>query len=217
MGINFSMHELAHPDFFTYLNQWLRDASTHIAQRLDIEVTESAFNQVPPQVVSGLKALRKLGIRVAIDDFGAGQSSLARLHTLPFDVIKLDKQFVQQLNQPIVSAIVKAMVQLAQQFNKTLIAESVETLAQIQALKNLGCSLAQGFYYYEPQPLSNWLTVINPLEVMPSALLVPVSLDSVTVGGAGAVVSIVIKASFFENVDTLPARSVCLTLMLPAP
>lgn len=153
IGINFSMQELVHPTFFSRFHAWLKDMPINASQHIDIEVTEAAFNHVPPEVVQGLNSLRTLGVRVAIDDFGAGQSSLARLHTLPFDIIKLDKQFIHQINHPIVYEIVKAVIHLAKQFDKVLVAEGVETQAQHQTLKDMGCPIAQGFLFGKAVPL----------------------------------------------------------------
>jgi EAL domain-containing protein (putative c-di-GMP-specific phosphodiesterase class I) len=87
---------------------------------------------------------------VAIDDFGTGQSSLSRLHTLPFDKIKLDRSFVQSLDDPMVQAIVRAMVQLASNFSRTLLAEGIETQQQLDQLSALGCQLGQGYLLCRP-------------------------------------------------------------------
>lgn len=158
VGINFSMRELAEPDFFPFIQTWLKAMPADYAQHFDIEVTETAFKDVPQQVVDGLNALREQGLRVAIDDFGAGQSGLARLHTLPFDVIKLDKQFVQSLDHPMVRHIIQSVVQFTQIFDKGLIAEGVETEAQRDTLHSLGCRIVQGYLYSAPQPLAHWLS-----------------------------------------------------------
>jgi EAL domain-containing protein (putative c-di-GMP-specific phosphodiesterase class I) len=92
-----------------------------------------------------------------MDDFGSGQSSLSRLHTLPFDVIKLDKQFAQQIAHPMVYAIVKAALAFANEFGIELIAEGVETAEQCEILQDINCRLVQGFYFSHPQPLAHWL------------------------------------------------------------
>ena len=105
--------------------------------------------------------MRTRGVRIVMDDFGSGQSSLSRLHTLPFDVIKLDKQFAQQIDHPMVYAIIKAAVAFAHEFDIELIAEGVETLDQCHALQAIQCHLVQGFYFSHPQPLAHWLSSQN--------------------------------------------------------
>jgi len=97
-----------------------------------------------------LLGLQALGILVAIDDFGSGQSSLSRLHTLPFDKIKLDRSFVQALDDPMAQAIIQAMVQLANSFSRTLVAEGIETQKQLEQLTALGCQLGQGYLLCRP-------------------------------------------------------------------
>jgi EAL domain-containing protein (putative c-di-GMP-specific phosphodiesterase class I) len=158
VGVNFSMRELAEPDFFPFFQSWLQGLPPQAGQHLDIEVTETAFKDVPPRVVDGLNALREQGVRVAIDDFGAGQSGLARLHTLPFDVLKLDKQFVQSLDHPMVREIIQSVVRFTHKFDKGLVAEGVETPAQREALQAMGCRVVQGYLFSEPKPLAHWLS-----------------------------------------------------------
>jgi EAL domain-containing protein (putative c-di-GMP-specific phosphodiesterase class I) len=106
-----------------------------------------------------LHTLRSLGIYVAIDDFGTGQSSLARLHTLPFDIIKHDKSFIHQLDQPMVHEIVRWVIAFRQRFGKTVTAEGVETQNQFDTLRAMGCDVAQGFLLGKPAPLAHWLAL----------------------------------------------------------
>ena len=158
IGVNLSIRHISALDFSSFINGWLDALPTPTIARLDFEITETYFQRISQTVIDGLHALRKRGVRIVMDDFGSGQSSLSRLHTLPFDVIKLDKQFAQQIEHPMVSAIVKAAVNFAQEFDLDLIAEGVETAKQCQALQALDCRLVQGFYFSQPQPLAHWLT-----------------------------------------------------------
>lgn len=158
IGVNLSIRHITAPDFLSFIDQWLNDLPVSVIQRLDFEITESYFQRISQTVIDGLHALRKRGVRIVMDDFGSGQSSLSRLHTLPFDVIKLDKQFAQQIDHPMVYAIVKAAITFAQEFGIELIAEGVETAEQIQALETLNCRLVQGFFFSHPEPLAYWLT-----------------------------------------------------------
>lgn len=158
MGINLSLRHITDPDFFSFIRTWLDELPKGMAQHLDFEITETYFQRISQTVIRGLSALRQRGIRIVMDDFGSGQSSLSRLHTIPFDVVKLDKQFAQQIDHPMVYAIVKAAIGFTHEFNIELIAEGVETLEQVQTLQALGCRAVQGFYFSRPEPLAHWLT-----------------------------------------------------------
>ena len=157
IGVNLSIRHITAADFSHYIQNWLDALPQSIIERLDFEITETYFQHISQTAIDVLQAIRKRGIRIVMDDFGSGQSSLSRLHTLPFDVIKLDKQFAQQIEHPMVYAIIKAVVSFTKEFDIELIAEGVETETQCQALENLGCHLAQGFFFSHPLPLVHWL------------------------------------------------------------
>ena len=157
VGVNLSIHHITGPDFLPFIHGWLDAQAQTTIERLDFEITETYFQRISPTVIEGLHTLRARGVRIVMDDFGSGQSSLSRLHTLPFDVIKLDKQFAQQIEHPMVHAIVKAALNFAKEFDIELIAEGVETAEQCQTLQDLNCQLVQGFYFSHPQPLAHWL------------------------------------------------------------
>ena len=154
VAVNVSGVELARPDFAMRVAATIRAHGPQLAQHLELEVTESVFHHDLPTVRQHLAALRELGLTIAIDDFGTGQSSLARLHTLPFDKIKLDRSFVLALDNPMVQAIVRAMAQLADHFDRSLVVEGVETTAQLQQLQSLGCRVVQGYLLSRPAPLA---------------------------------------------------------------
>ena len=158
IGVNLSIQHITSLDFLPCIHTWLDALPKPTIERLDFEITETYFQRISQAVIDGLQVLRKRGVRIVMDDFGSGQSSLSRLHTLPFDVIKLDKQFAQQIEHPMVYAIVKAAVTFTQEFGIELIAEGVETTKQCQALQELGCHLVQGFLFSHPQPLAHWLS-----------------------------------------------------------
>lgn len=158
IGVNLSIRHITSLDFLPYIHGWLAALPKSTIESLDFEITETYFQRISQTVIDGLQALRKRGVRIVMDDFGSGQSSLSRLHTLPFDVIKLDKEFAQQIEHPMVYAIVKAAVAFTQEFGIELIAEGVETTEQCQALQDLDCHLVQGFFFSHPQPLAHWLS-----------------------------------------------------------
>jgi EAL domain-containing protein (putative c-di-GMP-specific phosphodiesterase class I) len=161
IGVNLSIRHITALDFLSYIHGWLDALPPSTIAHLDFEITETYFQRISQTVIDGLQSLRKRGVRIVMDDFGSGQSSLSRLHTLPFDVIKLDKQFAQQIEHPMVYAIVKAAVAFTQEFGIELIAEGVETSEQCQALQDLDCHLVQGFFFSPPQPLAHWLSSPN--------------------------------------------------------
>ena len=120
-------------------------------RQLCLEITESlAMDDI--ELTSGiLTTLHTLGVQVAIDDFGTGHSSLGYLARFPIDVVKIDQSFVRDIDHdPVKSAIVSAVVALSQAIGSTTVVEGVETLAQLEELKNLGCDVAQGYYFARP-------------------------------------------------------------------
>lgn len=123
------------------------------ANGLLFEVTESGLIQAPASSLETLLRLRLLGCGLAMDDFGAGYSSLERLCEFPFSQIKLDASFVRKLDfQPRSRAIIRSAVTLAEALGLSLVIEGVETPEQAQLLRGLGCTQAQGFLFARPMP-----------------------------------------------------------------
>ncbi len=119
--------------------------------RLGLEITESVIMRDPEASTTALRALKDLGVRLAVDDFGTGYSSLAYLRRFPVDLLKVDQAFVDGLGRdPEDSAIVAAVVSLAHTLGMKAIAEGVETEEQLHELRALGCDMAQGFYMARP-------------------------------------------------------------------
>jgi EAL domain-containing protein (putative c-di-GMP-specific phosphodiesterase class I) len=118
---------------------------------LQIELTETAITPDLAQAAALLGQLREMGAAVLLDDFGVGFSSLSRLSRLPIDVLKMDRSFLDNLGEaPEDTAILRAILTLARDLGKLTIAEGVETAEQARLLREAGCPLAQGFYYYPP-------------------------------------------------------------------
>ena len=127
-----------------------------IAGHLKLELTESQVMTNPEHSAYMLTELRNLGLGLALDDFGTGHSSLSYLHRFPFDTIKIPADFVQ-INEASGAAatqapIIKAVVALAADLDLMLIAEGVETLDEIERLRQLNCKLAQGFAFGAAMP-----------------------------------------------------------------
>jgi EAL domain-containing protein (putative c-di-GMP-specific phosphodiesterase class I) len=107
----------------------------------------------PDQAIRVLLALREAGIRIAIDDFGTGYSSLAYLTRFPLAALKIDRSFVAEaLNDQANATIVRTIVDMAQTLGFTVVAEGVETEAQAEFLRGLGCDQAQGYLFARPMP-----------------------------------------------------------------
>jgi len=126
------------------------------AANLELELTESVLAENLITVSKNLEQIRALGIRLAIDDFGTGYSSLAQLADLPFDRLKIDKRFVEQIGSG-QDALVRAVILIAQSLDMEVVAEGVETEADVSALVAMGCDQMQGYYFSKPLPADQFL------------------------------------------------------------
>lgn len=134
------------------------------ASSLELELTETAAMEDAERTRQLFGELRRLGVSVAIDDFGAGYSSLSYLKNLPFTKLKIDREFVTDIDKHSDSrAICKALVELGRGLNITVLAEGVETRQEVETLRNLGCTMFQGFYFARPMPAEDFArAVTNP-------------------------------------------------------
>ena len=113
------------------------------------------------RAVSILRRLKSLGVRIALDDFGTGYSSLSYLQSFPFDKMKIDKTFVNDLNNPQSAAIVRAVIGLGRALRVPVQAEGVESREQLAYLAHEGCDEVQGFLLGRPLPIANYGAVIG--------------------------------------------------------
>jgi EAL domain-containing protein (putative c-di-GMP-specific phosphodiesterase class I) len=152
VAVNLSPVQVNHETLVAEVRDVL--ARTGLApHRLTLEVTEGIMLEDSNTVLETMHALRALGIRFSLDDFGTGHSGLGYLRRFPFDGIKIDKLFVQDMvEQPEAAAIVQALLVLSNALNLDVIAEGVETEAQLDALRRRGCRLVQGFFTGPPVP-----------------------------------------------------------------
>jgi EAL domain-containing protein (putative c-di-GMP-specific phosphodiesterase class I) len=100
------------------------------------------------------RQLRELGVKLCIDDFGTGYSSLSQLQRLHFDVLKIDRAFVLQIERPDGDTLISSMIAMAHALGMRVVAEGVENDRQMQLLRKLGCDEGQGFYFARPMPPS---------------------------------------------------------------
>ncbi|SIQ13570.1 EAL domain, c-di-GMP-specific phosphodiesterase class I (or its enzymatically inactive variant) [Micromonospora avicenniae] len=122
-------------------------------QRLTLEITEAGVLDGTERPIPTLRRLRDLGVRLSVDDFGTGDSSLAHLRRLPVHEVKVDRSFVQGMaTDPGDLAIVNAVVTLSQQFGLAVVAEGVESELTLELLQDIGCEIGQGFLFSRPLP-----------------------------------------------------------------
>ena len=134
------------------------------ADRLELEITETVLLQNSETTLKALHRLRDMGVRIALDDFGTGYSSLSYLRSFPFDKLKINRSFVQDLPQShSARAIVQAIAALGASFNMAITAEGVEKADQMEYLRGEGCNEFQGFYLSKPKPKEELLMVRKAL------------------------------------------------------
>jgi diguanylate cyclase (GGDEF)-like protein len=150
ISLNISLRQLRDPGLATLLSEAMRAGELDPAS-IYVEVTETALAEDPDRAIRALDDLKSTGVRIVIDDFGAGALSLARLTRMPVDAIKIHESFVAGLGvDPESARLVGALVELGHALGVAVIAEGVETGAQLEALRELGCDAAQGFAIGRP-------------------------------------------------------------------
>ncbi len=150
VAVNVSAAQILAGDFVPDLQEALRRSGLP-PQRLQLELTESFFAQDPDRLMGLLGSVRRLGVRVAIDDFGAGYSSLALLRRLPVDILKIDRSFIEDAT-PASATFLEAIQAIARSLGLQVTAEGVETEAQRTMLRALGIDLLQGYLIARPMP-----------------------------------------------------------------
>ncbi|GAA4020036.1 hypothetical protein GCM10022280_20320 [Sphingomonas swuensis] len=150
VAFNVSPRQLERADFFARLRQIFAEAHVGL-DRIELEFTESAAMECPASVLAEIAALRADGAAIAIDDFGTGYSNIARLRQLPIDRVKLDPSLIDDIaTSEQARVVVQAVVQLVRGVECELVAEAVETVAQADILRAMGCETIQGFIFAEP-------------------------------------------------------------------
>ena len=150
LAFNISPRQVERPDFFVKLRQFFADAGVPLSLT-ELEFTESAAMEVSASVLEEIGALRRDGARIAIDDFGTGYSNIARLRSMPLDRVKLDPSLIADIEtSEKARVIVQAVIQLIKGVDCEIVAEAVETVAQADILRAMGCDIVQGFVFAEP-------------------------------------------------------------------
>jgi EAL domain-containing protein (putative c-di-GMP-specific phosphodiesterase class I) len=155
LSVNISACSLEQADFADHVAQVLRETDAN-PYRLILEFKEIQPGQAD-QLMGKMRALRALGVRFAMDDFGAGYTPLNLLKQLPLSQVKISRSFVQNVNRnPDDASMVRTILSLAQNMDLMAWTEGVETFDQYDKLSSYGCELFQGFLFGRPEPLSHW-------------------------------------------------------------
>ena len=152
--VNVSPLQFAQQTFVAQVKDALRRSGLP-ASALELELTEGALIHHPETVQTSLRELQRLGVSISIDDFGTGYSSLSYLRDLPINCIKIDRSFIADLATPrrapqYTVALVEAIVGIAKTLDLQVVAEGIETVTQMDLVRNLGCDLGQGFFFAQP-------------------------------------------------------------------
>ena len=150
IAVNVSVRQFRHCDMVQIFKEALQKTSTP-SSALEVEVTESLFMDEASDAIAVLNELRQMGLKVTIDDFGTGYSSMSYLRQLPMDCLKIDQSFIADMvNDENASAIAEIIITLAHTLNKSVVAEGVETVEQLNLLRNWQCDTIQGYHFSRP-------------------------------------------------------------------
>ncbi|WP_041375441.1 putative bifunctional diguanylate cyclase/phosphodiesterase [Polymorphum gilvum] len=173
ISVNISPTQFRHPRFVDHVIATLA-AYDLPPSRLEIEVTESVFAGKDSVILTAMRQLKELGVRIALDDFGSGYSSLSYLRRFPFDILKIDRDFVSNVGEcEQARAILRTIVDLGSALGMTVVAEGIETAEQERFLMAIGCDRLQGYYIARPGSGEE----IEPI-ILGRGLDVPTSLGS---------------------------------------
>jgi diguanylate cyclase (GGDEF)-like protein len=161
VSVNLSPSQFRGSGLIHTIRRALDDAGLE-PQYLEVELTESAVMSDPEESIAILEQLSAMGVLVSVDDFGTGYSSMSYLRRLPIDKLKIDRVFINEIvSRPEDASIVRAIVSLAHSLRLKVVAEGVETLAQLDFLKAVGCDEYQGFHFSRPVPSREFERVVR--------------------------------------------------------
>ncbi len=146
LSVNVSMLQFRSPDFVNQIRATV-DRYDFRRDTLILEITESVIMDEPTLVLASLHLISKLGLRISLDDFGMGFSSLNYLRQMPLDELKVDKSFINDMENESGLAVIESIIQLSHRLGLSSVAEGVENEAQLNTVKAMGCKHVQGFYY----------------------------------------------------------------------
>ena len=160
LAVNLSPRQFADPALTEFIAQTLARFALP-GDALELEITEGVVMQRPERALQILRSIKALGVHIAIDDFGTGYSSLGQLKRLPVDTLKVDRAFIQELEQDEGDqACTRAIITMAKALGLSVVAEGVETAGQASFLREQGCDLIQGYFYSRPCAAAEFETLL---------------------------------------------------------
>ncbi len=167
VAINLSPAQFMHGDLVSFLHGVLLETGLPPG-RLELEITEGVLIEDFDRGLSLLRRLKALGVRISMDDFGSGYSSLTYLQAFPFDNIKIDRTFVMNLGRnPQSAAIIRAVIGLGHGLHMSIVAEGVETQDQLDFLADVRCDVIQGFLIGKPKPIADYAALVGRADAQP--------------------------------------------------
>jgi EAL domain-containing protein (putative c-di-GMP-specific phosphodiesterase class I) len=161
IAVNLSPAQFMHGDVVSLVHSILLETGL-APDRLELEITEGVLIEDFDRGLALLRRLKALGVRISMDDFGSGYSSLSYLQAFPFDKIKIDRAFVMNLGRnPQSAAIVRAVIDLGHGLEMSIVAEGVETQEQLSFLSDEGCDAVQGYFLGRPQPIGHYHALVG--------------------------------------------------------
>ncbi|NOJ46963.1 sensor domain-containing protein [Bradyrhizobium archetypum] len=161
IAVNLSPAQFMHGDVVSLVHSILLETGL-APDRLELEITEGVLIEDFDRGLALLRRLKALGVRISMDDFGSGYSSLSYLQAFPFDKIKIDRTFVMNLGRnPQSAAIVRAVIDLGHGLEMSIVAEGVETQEQLGFLADEGCDAVQGYLLGKPQPIGHYAALVG--------------------------------------------------------
>ena len=161
MSVNVSVRHLMKNNFLDEIRRVLEENDVS-PEHIEIEITESIMIDSADKALQRIEELKRLGLKVAIDDFGTGYSSLSYLNNFPSDMLKIDKSFIDKMNQNEVSRQYVAMIiSIGHTLDLKVISEGVESPDQVEVLKSIGCDYIQGFVWGKPMPPEEASKLVN--------------------------------------------------------
>lgn len=161
VAVNVAPSQFGRPDFINQVVAALSDSGLP-PKMLELEITETMAVSNPEQVATVMKPLRAMGVKLAIDDFGTGHANLSLLTQIPFDIFKIDRQFIAALEaDEQAPAIIDMILAMAKTLGMKTVAEGIETAEQAAFLTQRGCSMGQGFLYSRPVPVSEFRKLLR--------------------------------------------------------
>jgi EAL domain-containing protein (putative c-di-GMP-specific phosphodiesterase class I) len=161
IAVNLSPAQFMHGDLVGLVHSILIETGLK-PDRLELEITEGVLIEDFERGLALLRRLKALGVRISMDDFGSGYSSLTYLQAFPFDKIKIDRAFVMNLGRtPQSAAIVRAVIGLGHGLQVSIVAEGVETQEQLSFLADQGCDMVQGYFIGKPAPIMQYAGLVG--------------------------------------------------------